>query len=169
MDSGAIIAVVGTLGGAVISAIVTYVVQQRVAERQRKWALEDEERHQHRALEEERRKLQRDLLVRRLEPIEKAVRLMANVIHTAQGMELGLPIPTDKSATRKRAQKLHDIRSDAWNAVLITGSEELKQNWRILSTVYWDLEETGVLEPDGGKKTQDAQIAIAKLLDEMRL
>lgn len=92
MDSGAIIAVVGTLGGAVISAIVTYVVQQRVAERQRKWALEDEERHQHRALEEDRRKLQRDLLVRRLEPIEEVVRLMANVIHTAQGMELGLPI-----------------------------------------------------------------------------
>ena len=50
MDSGAIIAVVGTWGGAIISAIVTYAVQQRVAERQCRWALEDEEHHQRQAL-----------------------------------------------------------------------------------------------------------------------
>jgi len=165
MDSGAIIAVVGTLGGVVI----TYVVQQRVAERQRKWALEDEERHQHRALEEERRKLQRDLVVRRLEPIEEAVKLMANVILTAEGIELELPIPTNELEIRSKKLKLMDILSDAWNAVLITGSEELEQNWKILTGTYWGLQETGALDLNGVKKAKDAEIAIAKLLDEMRL
>lgn len=169
MDSGAIIAVVGTLGGAVISAIVTYVVQQRVAERQRKWALEDEERHQHRAVEEERRKLQRDLLLRRLDPIEEAVRLKDYAIYTAFCIEVGLPTPTDESATRNKTQKLHDIGLDAFNAVLVIGSEELKQNWEILSTVHCALEETGVLGPDGAEKAHDAYIAITRLLDEMRL
>jgi len=169
MDSGAIIAVVGTLGGAVISAIVTYVVHQRVAERQRKWALEDEERHQNRALEEERRKLKHDLLVRRLEPIEEAVKLMGNAIHIAHGRELGMPIRTDESAAGEKAQRLQDIHLDAWSAVLITGSKELEDNWRILAPVYWDLKETGFLERDGAERAHDAQIAITKLLDEMKL
>jgi len=169
MDSGAIIAVVGTWGGVAITAVMAYMVQRRVAERQRKWALEDEERHQHRALEEERRKLQRDLVVRKLEPIEEAVRLMANVIHTAEGIALELPIPTDESATRSKKQKLLDILSDAWNAVVITDSEELKQNWGTMSTVYWDLQEYGVLDPDGVKKATDAEIAITRLLDGMKL
>ena len=44
MDSGTIIAVGGTLVGVIISGIMTHVLQQRVAERQRKWALEDERR-----------------------------------------------------------------------------------------------------------------------------
>lgn len=169
MDSGAIIAVVGTLGGVAITAVMAYVVQQRVAERQRKWALEDEERHQHRALEEEGRKLKRDLLVRRLEPIEEAVKLMANVILTAEGIELELPIPTNKLEIRSKKLKLMDILSDAWNAVVITGSEELEQNWGILTGTYWGLQETGALDLNEAKKAKDAEIAIAKLLDEMRL
>jgi len=169
MDSAAIIAVVGTLGGTIISAIVTYVVQQRVAERQRKWALEDEEHQQHRRLEEGRRQLQHDLLERKLKPIEEALGLMANVIDTAEATEFGLPIPIDESAIRSKKLRLTDIHSDAWNAVCITGSEELKQSWKILTGEYWNLQETGVLGFDGAKKAKDAEIAIAKLLDKMRL
>ena len=169
MDSGTIIAVVGTLGGAVISAIVTYMVQKRVAERQRKWALEDEERHQQQALHGERRKLKRELLARRLDPIEEAVSLMGNAISTATGIEIGMPICWDKSEARQKALRFQNLLPDALGAVVITGSEELKQNWSILVGVYWDLQETGEVGPDGMKKANDAKIAITKLLDEMRL
>ena len=169
MDSTAIIAVVGTWGGALISAVVTYVVQQRVAERHRKWELEDKEHHQHQRLEEERRKLQRDLLERKIEPIEEALRLMANIIDMAEATDAGIPIPIDESAVRNKKLRLTDIHSDAWNAICITGSEELKQNWIILAGEYWSLQETGVLDTDGAKKATDAVIAITKLLDEMKL
>lgn len=63
---------VGTLGGAGTSAIVTYVVQKRVAERQRKWTLEDEERYQQEALDGELRKLKCELLARRFDPIRRS-------------------------------------------------------------------------------------------------
>ena len=169
MDSGAIIAVAGTLGGAVVIAIVTYVIQQRVAERQRKWGLEDEERHRQQALEEERHKQKHDLLGRKLDAIEEAVSLMANFIHTEAAAEFGLPVFTDESATRQKRQRLQEIRPHAWNAVVITGSQELKRNWQILSKVYWELEESGCLGPDGAKEASDAHIAIIKLLEEMRL
>jgi len=169
MGSGAIIAVVGTLGGVVISAIATYMVQKRIAERQRKWALEDEERHQQQALHVERRKLKRELLARRFAPIEEAVSLMGNAITTAVGIEIGMPIRSDESEAKQRAQQFQNLLSDAWNAVCITGSEQLKQRWRTLVSVYWGLKETGEVGPDGLKKADDAQVAITKQLDEMRL
>ncbi len=169
MDSGTIIVVVSTLGGVVISAIVTYMVQKRVAERQRKWALEDEERHQQQALHGERRKLKRELLARRLDPIEEAVSLMGNAITTAEGIELGMPIRRDECEAKQKALQFQNLLSDVWAAVRITGSEELKQNWAILMGIYWGLEETGEVGPDGIKKANDAKVAIAKLLDEMRL
>lgn len=169
MDSGAIIAVGGTLVGAVIMAIVTHVFQERRAKQQRTWALEDEERRQQQASQEERRRLKRELLAKRLDPIEEAVSLMGNTISTVAGIELGMPIRKDDSEARQRAQRFLNILSDAWNAVLITGSEELKQNWTTLVGVYWDLEETGELGADVLEKADGAQVAITKLLDEMRL
>ena len=169
MNSGTVIVVVSTLGGVIISAIVTYMVQKRVAERQRKWALEDEERHQQQALHGERRKLKRGLLAKRLDSIEKAVSLMGNVITTAEGIELGMPILRDECEAKQKTLQFQNLLSDAWAAVRITGSEELKQNWAILMGVYWGLEETGEVGPDGVKKANDAEVAIAKLLDEMRL
>jgi len=169
MDFGTIIVVVSTLGGVVISAIVTYMVQKRVAERQRKWALEDEERHQQQALHGERRKLKRELLVRRLDPIEEAVSLAGNAITTAEGIEMGVPIPRDDCGTKQKALRFQNLLSDAWAAVRTTGSEELKQNWAILTGIYWNLQETREVGPDGIKEANDARVAIAKLLDEMRL
>jgi uncharacterized protein HemX len=65
VDSNIVIAVAGiggTLLAAVLGAAGTYFFQKRSAERQRKWALEDEERGKEHERETEQRRIKRELL-----------------------------------------------------------------------------------------------------------
>jgi len=113
--------------------------------------------------------LKRELLARRLDPIEEAASLMGKAISIRAGIEIGMPLRDDECEARQRAQRFQNLLLDAWNAVCITGSEELKQYWGTLVGVYWEFEEGGEVGPDGLKKAEDAQVAITKRLDEMRL
>jgi hypothetical protein len=168
MDSGAVIAVVGTLAGAFISAITTYLVHKGITERQRKWALEDEQRKQKRIIEDERRKKRQELLESRLRTIEKAIGLMIGRIDQEVFLEVDLPISIDRSTKEKKEQQINDMISDAWTAINLVGSEQLKNNWGILVGVYWESLEKRV-DPFDGEKAQKAQLEMIKIIDKMRL
>ncbi len=169
MNYSAIIAVVGTLVGVIVSALLTYFVQRRITERQRKWALEDEERHKQQLFQDEKCMLKRELFMRRLDPIEEAATLMGSILHRAVGAELGLPMSNDKMIIEQAKQRLQEIRLSAWSAIVITGSEELKRHWTTLSSAYWSLEEEGYVASEYSKVLNETHIAITKILDEMRL
>jgi uncharacterized protein YaaR (DUF327 family) len=168
MDTVAIIAVVGTLAGALISAVTTYMVQKGITERQRKWALEDEQRKQKRIIEDERRKKKQELLESRLKTVEEAMGLMMSRIDQEIFLEIDLPISVDKSVTEKKEQQVNDMISNAWTAINLIGSEKLKENWGILVNVYWEALEKRV-DPFDGEKAQKAQLEMIKLIDKMRL
>jgi len=93
---------------------------------------------------------------------------MGKAISIGAGIEIGVPFRGDESEARQRAQRFQNLLSDAWNAVCIAGSEELKQHRGTPVGVYWEFEEAGEVGPDGLRKA-DAQAAITKRPDERRL
>ncbi len=56
MDVNVLLAILGTLAGAVISAFGTYIVQTKSAEREKKWSLESENRKKKQDEESEKTK-----------------------------------------------------------------------------------------------------------------
>lgn len=116
MDSNIAIAVAGiagTLLGAVVSAIGTYLLQKRASERQRKWALEDEERRKGHERETEQRRIKRDLLCKRLDVLEESIKMMMNHIRSTVGRELGVPMYDDSAELKEQGKRLQSIRGEA--------------------------------------------------------
>ncbi len=138
------------------------------SERQRRWALEDAERKKESDREAEQKRIKRELLSKRLDILEEAVKIMINDASTTLGIELGMPTYSDKAMIRERRTRLHDISEDAWATILALGSKDLLENWRAISSVYWDQLETGTVNDESWDKAQKAYVEIVKLTDEMR-
>jgi hypothetical protein len=162
-----IIAVAGTLGGVIISAIGTYFIQKTVSERQRKWSLEDQDRNRQDELEREQRRIKRELLSKRLEVVEETVKLRMTIIRRHVGEELGLPMHDDRGAEVAIEKRIQDIGGEAWASVAATGSEDLKKYWIQISQTYWAFRE-GRIEDGQWEQTQKAHIEIVRLMDEMK-
>lgn len=157
MEFGAIIAVFGTLAGALIVGIMTYLVQKSVSERQRKWAIEDE-----------KRSIRRDILATRVEPIYEAVGIMMEGIGNYEAKSLGIPVYSDSEKMKEKGMRLQEIVSPAWASIEVIGSEELKDKWRTLSMIYWGLRETGDMGADDIKTSTGAHIEMVKILDDIK-
>lgn len=166
MEIGTIIAVGGTLIGVVISGIMTSMIQQRNAERQRMWRLEDENRNIERENEIDKKNLIRERISRRMQIVEELVGLMASVMGSAEGRMLGLSSEMDKELIKKMNDRIDQINSDAYRAVMLSGSEELEDNWKIIATNYWHgLRETGEVDLNTLGDVQKAEVEIIKIID----
>lgn len=163
----AVVGITGTLLGIVVSAISTYLVQKRVSERQRKWALEDDERKRESEREAEQKKVKRDLLSKRLDVLEEAIKLMVSDTSRTFGKALGLPVSHDEAGAQKRQARLEDIEEEAWATVLALGSKDLHRNWEAVSSAYWD-KLHGHLDTNRWDEAQRAYVEIVKLVDDMR-
>jgi hypothetical protein len=163
-----IIAVVGTLGGVIISAIGTYFIQKTVSERQRKWSLEDQDRNRQDELEREQRRIKRELLSKRLEVVEETVRLMMRVVRAVFAEEMELPVYDDKHELAYINKHIESIRGDAWASIHTVGSEDLSGYWRQISNAYWAAMETSHIEAEQWNQSQDAYFKMYRLMDEMK-
>ncbi|MBL7125100.1 MAG: hypothetical protein ISS51_03275 [Dehalococcoidales bacterium] len=167
MDSTIVIAVVGIIG-AIVGIVGTYLVQKTTLERQRRWALEDAEKKKESDREAEQKRIKRELLSKRLGILEEAIKIMINDTSTTLGIELGMPTFSDKAMRAERRKQLHDISEEAWATVLASGSKDLLENWRAISSVYWEQLETGTVHHESWDKAQKAYVDIVKITDQMR-
>lgn len=167
MDS-TIIAIAGTLGSVIIGVILGYAVQNKQAERQRKWSLEDQDRNRQDELEREQRRIKRELLSERLEVVEETIKLMMRIIGIAVGEEIGLPIYSDEDAMVEIKKRIQHLTGEAWASIRTTGSEDLRGYWRQIARAYWALMEEGRVEDKQGNQAQNAYVEIFKLMDEMK-
>lgn len=159
-----IIAVAGTLGGAIVSYVGAYFVQKR----QRTWSLEDEARNRQHEDEREQRRTKRELLSERLEVVEETIKLMIRIIGTAFGEEIGRPIYDDKDATVEIQKRIQHLTGEAWASIRTTGSKDLQGYWRLIIRAYWALIEDGRVEHEQWLEAQNASVEMFKLMDEMK-
>ena len=178
--NGNILAVVGTFGGTIVGAIVGYILQQRGAEHQHQWeldnedrrrlqSLEDEERHNKQALEDERRKMKRELIAKRIEPLSEYVRLVAKRIDLADRYKMGLSVYKDEVTERRDVQRIQDLQEISFHSIKLIDSKELKLNYDRLRAVYFGLTEDGCLDEGDAQTAWEAAVAIEKYLDQLVL
>jgi len=167
MDATIVIAV-ASLTGTLVGIIGTYLVKKRVSERQRKWALDDEERRKGHEREAEERRIKRELLSKRLDILEESIRIMINQISSAVGRELGVPMYDDKDLLKEQGKRLQSIIEGTWAALVALDLKVLMENWQAISSAYWDVMEAGTASREQWDKAQKAYVEIIKLTDEMR-
>jgi len=156
MDSTVVIAVVGIIG-VIVGIGGTYLVQKTTLERQRKWALEDEGR-----------RIKREVLSKRLDVVEESVKIMRNEVGSTIAREIGLPMYDDKDILKAQGKRLQSIRGEAWAALVASDSKELEENYMTIAKAYGEYEETGTVDYDLWVKAQQAYVDIIRLTDEMR-
>ena len=156
IDSTLIIAV-SSITGVVVGIIGTYLVQKTSLERQRKWALEDEQK-----------RIKRKLLSQRLDVFEEASKLMINEVGITVAIALGIPMYNDTDMLKEQGKRLQSISIEAWAALVSFGSNELMENYKAISKAHSENEETGTVGSDSWNKAQNAYVEIVKLTDGMR-
>ncbi len=156
MDSTIVVAVTGIIG-VIVGIAGTYFIQKTILNRQRKWALEDEER-----------KIKRELLSKRLDILEEAMGIMMKEIGGVVAREMGIPLYDDKDVMREQVIRLQSIRGEAWAALVALDSKELMQCWRDIANAYSDINETGTTGKNSWDEAQKAYIELIKLTDAMR-
>lgn len=156
MDSTVVLAVVGIIG-VIVGTVGTYLMQKITLERQRKWALEDEGR-----------RIKRELISKRLDVIEEAVKIMRNEVGSTLHREMGIPMYDDKDILEAQGKRLQSIRGEAWAALVAFDSKELSENWKAIAQAYSENEETGTVGSDSWNKVHTAYIEIIRLTDEIR-
>jgi hypothetical protein len=171
MDSNIVIAVAGiggTLLAAVVSAIITYRFQKRASERQREWALEDEERRKEHERKTAQRNIKRELLCKRLDMIEESAKIMMQYVGRTIDKDMGVPYVDDKDALQKKIERLQSIRDEAWAALNAINSKKLTKHWESIDSAYWEAFESDAIAPKSWDRAYKAYPEIIKLTDEMR-
>jgi len=163
MDSS-IVAVLGTLGGAITTYIGAYFIQKR----QREWSLKDETRNRQYELEREQRKIKRELLSKRLEVVEETIKLKMKIISRSVGEDLGISIYTDEDSEMAIRKRIQDISDEAWASIAATGSADLREYWRLINKAYWAITEQGRVENGQWEQAQKAYIEMFRLMDDMK-
>ena len=164
----AIIAVTGTLIVTIISYFVAYFIQNKTYTRERKRSIEDEDRKRQFEREAEQSKIKRELLSNRLNIVEEAVNLRMFLAGLTLREEFGDPIYCDKSTIQEKRKRLDEISSEAWTAVIATGSEELKESFSTISSAYWQSEEQGTVDSEKWDKASKSFVEIIKNIDDMK-
>lgn len=156
MDSTIVVAATGIIG-VIVGIAGTYFIQKIILERQRKWALEDEGR-----------KIRRELLSKRLDILEEAMGIMMKEIGVVVAREMGIPLYDDKDARKEQGIRLQSIRGEAWASLVAFDSKELTQCWRYIANAHSDIDETGTVGSDSWNKAEKSYVELIKLTDAMR-
>ncbi len=156
MDTTIVVAATGIIG-AIVGIVGSYFVQNAILERQRK-----------RALEDEGRRIKRELLSKRLDIIEESAKIMRNEVEVTVAIQFGIPVYNDKEELKAQGKRLQSISGEAWAALASSDSKELTENWNAIAKAYRENEETGQVNPDVWEEAHGAYIEIIKLTDAMR-
>lgn len=161
MDSNVVIALV--VAGVGLTSVIagflgTYFVQKKTLERQRKWALEDDGK-----------RIKRELISKRLDVIEEACKIMRNQVGRTASMQAGLPMFDDAGIFDAQEKRLQGISGEAFSALIALDSKELTENYATIARAYGEYEETGTVNNDLWDKAHQAYIDIIRLTDEMRV
>ena len=127
MDSIIVIAAV-SITGTIVGIIGTYLVQKSVSERQRRWALEDAEKKLESEREAEQKRIKRELLSKRLDILEEAVKIMINDTGRTLGVLLGIPTFSDQVTVQKRRERFEEFAEEASAITLALDSKDMVKN-----------------------------------------
>lgn len=167
----AIIAVLGTLGGAIVSGLITYFVQSNVAEKRRKWEVEDRENENVRGIEKEKRTIKRGLIDRRVEHIEKVATMMMQVTSYEIAKAMDFTVLVDDAHIDSLKEEIDRLNPDAFNYVLMMESKELMKVWTGVAYKYFDLIKEGTAtlgEVEEAQKIEGKYQKLIKMLDNIR-
>lgn len=167
METETIITAASTLAGVIISALLTFTIQNRVAERQRKWVLEDERRSIDIRREEEIHKQSRDLFISRVSLVEESIRLMNNYLQYCHARNIGIEIPPDEEKRQLQVQRMQEISGDAVNNIQLLELGILA-SWQEISAIYWGLINGEMLTEEEAKKSSDLFLSMMNTIDQLR-
>jgi len=165
----AIAGIAGTLLATIISAPLAYYFQNKVYEREKKWALELENKRIKSEVEAEERRLRRELLSNRLNVIEEAANLMMFLISGRLNEEMGEIIHSEKVTIYKKRERLEEISQQAWTATKATGSADLAKNYGVISSALWQSEEVGTVDHTNWDEASKGFIELIKIIDDMKV
>ncbi len=168
METSAVLTGVFTIVGMVLSAVTTYMIQKKVAERQRSWGLEDDEKRRTHDREEQSKRAVKEVLLERVWLVEEASGLMASFVRRQRDVVLGEPPASDTESFEAGRSRLRVIWAGAWNNVAVLGSEAVGEGWGRLTSIYRDALGSGVIDEDDAKKAYEANAAISVALDGLR-
>ncbi len=167
MDSS-IMTVIGTLGGVIVGGLLTYFIQKKASERQREWSLQDEARNRRYEAEREQRRIKRELLSKRLEVVEEAIKLRMRIVRREVGRQMGVPTYEDADEVVKMKERIEGISGEAWVSLDAIGSKDLKKYWGQIGKAYWILSEEGGVEDEEWDQAQNAYKKMFAIMDEMK-
>jgi hypothetical protein len=169
MDTNVLLAILGTLTGAVVSAFGTYIVQTKASEREKKWSLESENRKKTQEEESEKRKIRRDLICARLDIVEEAANIMLFLIGLAVNEIVGLNTYSDAEMMNSKKKRWEEIAYKAWAALEIINSKELKKKYSEIASAYGDLENDHFVDPEKWQEIDDMYKKLEKMIDDIKI
>jgi len=157
MDTNIIISVLGTLAGTGIGAYAIYLAQSKMAERNRRWSLEDE-----------KKRIKRESLSNRLNLIEEAIHLRMYLANLTMKEDFGDDIYANAKQIKEKKMRLEEISNEAWTYVKATGSKDFKKWYRAISVAYRKGDEQGTIPSEDWKTANSSLTKITRLIDEMK-
>ncbi len=164
----AIAGILGTLIGSAASIYGTYIVQSKASEREKKWAREADEIKRKQEIEDEQRRVKRELLSSRLDIIEEVATIRMFLAGLAVKEEQGDPIESDKAIIEQKRKRMEEISGHAWACVLAYESQGLKESYQAIGAACYDAEQEGSVDEDVWKKAREGFVALVKVIDDMK-
>ena len=164
----AIAGILGTLLASVASIYGTLLVQSKVSEREKRWAREADDRKRTQEIEDEQRRIKRELLSSRLNIIEEAATIKMFLTGLALTEEVGDPIYSDKIAIEGKRKRLEEISGQAWICVIAVESQRLKDSYQAIGSAYYQTEQEGTVDSIKWNKASDSFAELVKIIDDMK-
>lgn len=164
----AIAGILGTLLASVASIFGTYLVQSKVSEREKRWAREADDRKRTQEIEDEQRRIKRELLSSRLNIIEEAATIKMFLTRLSLTEEFGDTIYSDKIAIDGKRKRLEEISGQAWTCVIAVESQRLKDSYQAIGSAYYQTEQEGRVDSIKWNKASDSFAELVKIIDDMK-
>lgn len=133
----AVIAVSGTLAGAIVSAISTYFIQKVRYKRETDWERE-----------KDKTQFRRELVSKRLSVIEEAATLMMFLTGIRMDREYGEGTYCDDATFRQKDQRVEEIYYEAHTFSKAINSKEVDDAFRGMSSKYWEIHTENITPED---------------------
>lgn len=150
----AVIAVLGTLAGVIVSTIGTQVIQSRTAER-------EEER--------EKIRIRRELVSNRLKIVEEAADIMMFLIGVGLDETMGLKAHCEPDMMLQKRKRIEEIFHQARTAVGAVKSDELSASFSRMVSQFWECESEGPVVPQDYDIVSVAYGEVAGIIDEIKI
>ena len=157
---GYVIVGIFTILGAIFGGIVPHILQRKSMSKEREWKLADEYRQS-----------RREIVSSRLTKVAEIVGLMDKVLdHEIKNQVLSVPGVVNLGDIESAKLRIADMSSDAWTAVVLTGSERLKKSYSTISNMYQNLIEVNEVpqKEEEWEKLTRAVVNVMKIVDHLR-